>query len=190
MFEDIVIKLINKLLINSDNCKQLSRYANQCLIINVKHLIGISLVIDEDGLFKKYDKNDISNELVVESFFGVISNTHYFDKLKYISINGDKKTVLDILKILSTLTIYDLYIPNNVVSQIVFSNCVNLLSKFIAIMKDSYESLIYSMGEYLQYEKDIIVTKYEVNKFCDEVDEFNAKVIQLSKKITILEKIK
>ena len=190
MFENIFIKLINRLLVNSENCKHLSKYMNQSLIISIKQLVTISLIINEEGLVNKCYDDNIRNQLVIENLYGVISSSHYLDKLKYISINGDKKIVLDILKILSNLDIHDLYIPNNIVSQIAFSNALQLFSKFITIIKNSYNSLLYSLSEYLQYEKDIIVTKYEVDRFCDEVDELNFKVTQLSKKISILEKIK
>jgi ubiquinone biosynthesis protein UbiJ len=184
-----MIKIINNLLVNTSSCNQLANYADEQLVISIHNLIKIAIIIKQDGSFMLCDKKDIKNQIIIDNFYGILANNNYFDKLKYITINGDKKVILDIMKILSNIGVYDLYVPNNVISQVFFSNAIDLLKKTLSIIKQSYESITYSMAEYLQYEKNIIVTSYEVNKFCDDVDDLSQKLIKLSKKISALEKI-
>jgi ubiquinone biosynthesis protein UbiJ len=188
LIEDIVIRLINRLLINTDNCRRLAKYSNYTMEINIQNLTKIAFIINHDGSITRSYTKTITNQIIIDNLYGVLSNKNYFDKLKFITINGDKKVVLDIMKILNTLDIYALYIPDNVISQVMLNNTIELLKKLLTVIKNCYDSLTYSMGEYLQYETDIIVTRYEVNQFCDDVDLLYQRYIKLSTQIANLEK--
>ena len=181
----ITLNLINKILSNNESSLQLlQQYCNKSFSINVASILNISAIITHDGYLSYIGNTEFTTsvEIPVSIASSLIMNEQ-LKAIKHLQIHGDKQFALAILKILSNLHL-EITPKTHSISAIMLQNT---LDKFIKIIKNTLFLILNNAGqstsEYLQFETMDIVNTYEIEKFCNDVDELKARVELFEKKL-------
>jgi ubiquinone biosynthesis protein UbiJ len=186
MINPLLLILNKALLANESSRHLLAKHHNKNFQI-IFPAFSISAIISDSGLLDAYEQNEYTSVIVIP-----LSAVNYFinhDKLeliKQISISGDKNFGLYILEVLSNINWH--IIDNDKILSSGF--IINTISKFFIELKKQIElvgsNAITSVNEYLLYESEDLVTRYEMDDFCQAVDELNSRTDLLNARINSL----
>ncbi len=110
--------------------------------------------------------------------------------MKQIQIEGELKTGQEFLQLLSQLHPEDLlYQHDNIILGIITRKLEKLVIMLINYLKLVINNGLYSSSQYLQYESQDLVGHYELEDFCNQVDELNSRYELLNKRIARLRNI-
>lgn len=154
-------------------------------------LVGIRLnaLIDSDGSLI----NPIHNTYDTIINIPIQSTTYLInqDKLatfKSITIAGNKNFGRALLETFAKLNLNGIYANKSPISGFLIIQLENIFNLIKNQMKLMNNNATHSISEYLLYESQDIATKYEIEKFCDEVDSLRSKTDRLTLQIKRLVK--
>lgn len=155
------IKLMNKLLSDNESTSELLKqfaFKNFYLKFGI---INILFTINEQGLFcNSSDKEDVKIYIPYNLFNYFIDN----DKIKFIQkikIEGSTDLAIRFLEIISSINISYIFNKGSI-----YGLAMNIIKILISLNYNFYKNTF----SYFQYEKNQIVSKNEINIFCEEVD--------------------
>ncbi|MFN8770746.1 MAG: hypothetical protein ACK5Z5_05795 [Neisseriaceae bacterium] len=185
-----ILPLINKILANNQgSLKLLQRYSNNSFTISLLGLINFSATIAENGFLNTLDEIDnITTHIKINPEIArSLVNNNKIEMLKYITISEDKQFGVELLKILSNLQIIEAL---TYTESLPLSIIIDILRKSLAIIKNNIslitQNIAQSVTEYLQYETTDIVNKYEIEQYCNQVDDLREKADIITKRINLL----
>lgn len=187
IFSHLLLKVFNKILTyNESSILLLKLKAGKSFKLNLPGL-SFSGLIDVDGLLtepltKEYNV-EITLPLMTASY---LINQDKLATFKQISFVGDVALGREILEILSNLRFSGIYATLS--PNILF--LITPLNKIILSVKNSLlllqHNATHSISEYLLYETEDLVTQYEIEEFCNAVDDLNNRVNLLNAHINLL----
>lgn len=184
----VILKIINQILkSNSGSLNLLTKYHGKSFKINTP-LFSLNTVINSNGFLDNSNSNqyDVTIEIPLNTATYIVNNDkiELFRKLKF---TGDSELGKTILEIFANLHFSGLYSKFN--SPIMLT-IISQLNNFFTTIKQEISSistnLVDSSKEYLLYETEDLITPFEHEKFCNEVDELRGKTDQLEHKINSL----
>lgn len=179
--------IFNKILSsNEGSLNILRKYHGKSFKLN---LIGFhfSGLIEADGLITKPVDETYTVEITIP--LSTASYLIHQDRLatyKEITFHGDQAFGRELLEILSNLHFSGVYSNASPVTLLF----VNQFSKAIQAIKNNLSLIQSNVGtsvsEYLLYETEDLVTHYELEEFCNAVDELNSRTDRLTARINLL----
>lgn len=190
LINNLIIKLLNNILINNQgSLNLLKKFNQQSFSISAIGLFKINAIIQEDGLLKDIDTTDYTTYISIPlSISTYLLDNKQIEAIKNINIQGNKEFGMNILNIFSNLQLEYNISSSSFANSIIF----NILKNFINTIKSSIGIFIQNTGqsitEYIQYETQDIVSYYEIEQFCNNVDELKEKTELLLKRFNLLDK--
>lgn len=184
-----IIDLLNfTLKDNLGSVELFKNHANKSLVIK---MIGVdfAFLITADGLFSNIINSQQPFDVEIYIPISIISYAIDHDQIKAfqkIQMVGDNALGRNILEVLSNLHFSGLYKTTNPLAGMAIRQFISLLNAFksqILLMGGNFG---HSIAEYLQYEKHLIVSNYEIINFCDDVDELKSRTELLIKRFELL----
>lgn len=182
------LSLLNKILEhNEGSTNLLKHYSGKSFKLN---LVGISIsaFITESGLLQAVDENDEFNVdvFIPATTASYLVNQDKIDAFKKISFHGDIEFGRALLEIMANLHLSGLYANTSPAAGLMLSQ----LGKVINMLKEQMllvgQNSTNSVTEYLLYESEDIVTRYEIQDFCDNVDDLNDRLNLINQRINNL----
>lgn len=185
LLNGLSIKLFNKLLeTNSGSRKRLSKYAEKsfCLMI-----MGFNLMacIDNNGDLSQLisDNYDVSIQIPLDSATYLVMPDK-LDIYKKIKFSGDIAMGRELLEILTNLHFSGLYNVSNSPFMLILINKIHsILDMLKEQVKLMYNNTTLSIKEYLLYESEDLVTQFEHDTFCNNVDDIRERTVHLEHQI-------
>lgn len=187
MFNTIKIDCFNYILNSNQGTKiELQPYAGRTFNINVMG-ICLSSKIKSDGSFDYYKE---SNNHDVEILIPMAATSYLIHKdqlatFKQLTINGDQAFGRKLLEILAKIHLTGFYPKSPVFGVIILQ-----IEKIITLIKEQIllttRNGSQSISEYLLYETNDIVSRYEIETFCHNVDTLQEQTELLEQKINRL----
>ena len=182
------LSLLNKILEhNEGSINLLKHYHGKSFKLN---LVGISIaaLITDSGLLQVADE---STEFNVDVFIppttaSYLVNQDKLDAFKKISFHGDIEFGRAILEIMANLHLSGLYTNTSPAAGLMLSQLgkvINMLKEQMLLVGQNSSN---SVSEYLLYESEDIVTRYEIQDFCDNVDDLNNRLNLINQRINNL----
>jgi ubiquinone biosynthesis protein UbiJ len=188
LINNIVLSLLNKILLNNQGSMALlQKFSQQSFSINIVGTFSLNAIIKDDGLLQSIDTEVYTTYINIPlSVSKYLLNNNQLDAIKDINIQGDKQLGMSILNILANLQLTNIAGYSSLTNSIVYISLTN----FINTIKNTLQLIVYntsqSISEYLQYETQDIVSKYEIEQFCNDIDELKEKTELLSKRFNLL----
>ncbi len=184
---DSMLFVLNKTLSNNESSlNSLKQHIYKSFKINFLGL-SLSAVINQDGVLSRYSETEftvIINIPITASTY--LINQNKIDLFKQLTFIGDKKFGRELLEILSKLNSYGLFSTQSSFANILVNQLINLIKMIIAQIKLTSTNASQSISQYLLYETEDIADKYEIDKFCNAVDDVKARVELLNQRINLL----
>lgn len=186
----LVIIILNQLFqanprINSD----LKQFTDKTIELQV---IGIAIrfMVSQDYMLKE-SYGSVDTMIVIPLAAGsYLIDQNQLKSFNRIQIHGDQKLGQNWIKLMSRLEVTNILYQHDSVLLGVFAVQVErLLASIIDYLKLMTGNASYSVSQYLQYESDNIVGKYELKQFCAEVDELNSRYQLLNKRMERLHEV-
>jgi len=183
----LLIATLNKILENNQGSRNLlQQHAGKSFMLNI---IGFNLraKIECDGLFSAplNDNYTVTINIPLNAATYLVNQ----DKLavfKSISFKGDKHFGRKILEILSNLHSTGIYVTKSPAMTFVINQLNTIFSWLREHIKLVVTNASTSITEYLLYETEDIAERYEIAKFCNEVDELRNRVDVLTQRLNLL----
>jgi len=171
---------------NQSSLVFLKQHVNQQFMINVANIFSFSAHIQPDGSLAEINEaNKCDTKVFIPVSIGIhfIQNNH-MDILKNITIEGDQKFAIGILEMLSSLEIVGVVynrLPTSIAN--IFSVFIKTVKLIVNQLQLIFNNAGVSIGEYLQYETGVIVSKKELGDFYTKVDMVSDKFNHLIQRI-------
>ena len=185
LFNPLTIKLINIILkSNTGSCELLSKYSGRTFKLIIPGF-SISAACDIDGyLITPNTQNyDVIINIPLDSATFLIDK----DKLavyKKISFDGDNKFGRELLEILSKLHLDGIYTKvNNPIMLMALNKFTDLgktITNYLKLLADNGAN---TLKEYLMYETQDIITRFENDQFCNDIDNLRSRSEYLEQQI-------
>lgn len=188
LFNNTILSILNKILqVNEGSLLLLKEYSGNTFSINIIGLLKIVAKLDNDGFLSTTDNTSYTTDISVPfSISPHLIQNNQLEMIKEVQINGDKQFGLDLLKIFSNLKFSHVNYNHGIVAV----TLQNTLEKFFKSIKNTLQLVFNnannSISEYLQYETQNIVSRYEIDQFCVEVDEIRERTNLLEKHLNLL----
>ena len=191
IFDHQIRFIFNKvMLLNESSIIKLKMHQGKSFQIT---LLGISFeaLIDVDGsLIKPSSPNHTVKILAPLSLATYLINQDQLNAFSQIKFIGDNSFGRELLEILSNLQLSAIYKENSLERSLI----LNKINQIIQFSKNNLHllhcNISKSISEYLLYETEDLVTHYEIDEFCDEVDHLGNRVDILKARINLLLKPK
>lgn len=182
--------IINRLLkTNVGVADQIAKLKGKTIELTI---IGAKFQFEIIGSFVTESKNtkpDVRINIPLSASTHLI-NPDQLKTMKQIQIDGELKTGQEFLQLLSQLHPEDLlYQHDNMTLGIITRKLEKLVIMVIDYLKLIINNGLYSSSQYLQYESKDLVGYYEIEDFCNQVDELNSRYELLNKRIARLRNI-
>lgn len=185
LFNPLAIKLLNIILsTNSGSRDLLAKYQGMTFKLMFPGF-NISAQCDIDGYFIVYNlaNYDVIINIPLDSATFLIDK----DKLavyKKISFNGNTGFGRELLEILSKLHLDGIYTKINspliLLALNKFTDLIKVINNYLKFFASNGSN---TLKEYLMYETEDIITRFENDQFCDNVDELKSKIEHLEQQI-------
>lgn len=183
MINDFCIKAINLLLDANPNTKaMLTKHSTKIIQLDLP-FISIKFMITSDGsLIPEETTPDCTIKIPLASASHLIHNDE-LKTYKTLGIDGNKTLAKDLLTILSTIeTTKLLYLHQNPFLSIFAHKLEQIIDSLVSYAKLVSENATVSSSQYIQYEANSIANKYEIEKFCNDVDKISSQTELLAKR--------
>ncbi len=185
MLSSLVIKAFNLILnANPQTQTKLKKLATKLIELKLP-LFTINVIIAPDGTFESEDCVPADCSITIP-----ISSSSYFlhhnqvQAFQNLLIQGDKNLAQDFIMILATLDISNiLYQHNSPTLGILSIKIEKTLKQIINYAQLINKNASLSTSQYIQYEAQVIVDKYQIDNFCNQVDELKEKTDLLALRI-------
>lgn len=188
ILNSLVIKVINLILeANTGSRSLLMKHKDVAFKILVPGF-SISAQIDIDGYLA--NTNNLDFNVVINIPLDSATFLIDQDKLsvyKKISFEGDTNLGREILEIFAELHI------DNIYNKINNPGMLFILNRLLGVFRDLSQYIrlvgnntIDTVKEYLTYETEDLITKFEHDKFCNEVDKISQRTSYLEEQIRLL----
>ncbi len=184
MLDYFAVKAINLLLeANSNTQKQLAKYATKIVKINLP-LLSIQFLIAADGSVEtEHNDPDCTIAIPLSSVSHVLHKND-LKTYKSFDIDGDKELAKKLLEILATVeTTNVMYLSQNPLMNMFALQLEKLLVSLVNYAKMVSNNAGHSISQYVQYETNEVVDKYDLEKFSNEVDEVKSRYELLLKRV-------
>ncbi len=188
LFNNIILSAFNKLLKNNEgSLLLLQKYAENNFSINVIGLCKVIAKIGADGFFYWDDSNTHTATIIIPfSITTHLIQQNQLEIIKKIQIEGNKQFGLELLQIFSKLNYKHIPLTQGIHGAII----QNSLNNFLKTMQNTLKLIINnantSISEYLQYETQSVIGYYEIQQFCNDVDELRERTNLLEKHLNQL----
>lgn len=184
MLHNLVLKAINLLLdANIETKKLLAKFSTKIVRINFP-LTSIQFMLVNDG---SIELEQTEPDCVINIPLAAVSHVIHNNELKTyksLDIAGDKSLAKHILEAFSTIKVTRvLYMSHNPMMNLFATQLEKIISGLIDYAKMVSNNAGDSISQYLQYESNEIVDKYDLEKFYQEVDEVKSRYELLLKRI-------
>ncbi len=178
-----ILLLLNKVLTsNASSQHLLAKYYNKSFRI-IFPVFSISAVVEKNGSLGLYEQNEVDSTIKIPlSSLNYLINQDKLAIIKQIEINGDKNFGLFLLELLSKLN-WNIIDHDKIPGSKILVNFFIKLNEQLQLVATN---AAHSITEYLLYETEDLVTQYEMNDFCREVDELNNRADILKARINLL----
>jgi ubiquinone biosynthesis protein UbiJ len=185
LFNPVAIKLINLILKDNQGSRtHLAKYSAKSFKL-IFPGFSISALCNADGYLVIHNTSDL--DVVINIPLDSVTFLIDKDKLavyKKISFIGDKKFGREVLEILSKLHLDGIYTKVNSPFMLIALNKFTDLIKFITnYIKHLSANSGNTLKEYLMYETQDIITRFDNDHFCHEVDEIKKRSEHLEQQI-------
>lgn len=187
------IKLFNKVLaINQGSRNLLAKYAGKSFYLNISGILHLKAIIDNNGFL-----GPCSTQTDYDSIITVPLDTATYwldlDKIglyKKINFSGDSLFGSELLEILANLHFSGLYNVSHSPIILTLANKIEqILKQLTSQVQLMYRNSTQSICEYLLYETEDLITNFEHERFCDNVDDLRDRTVHLEQQIARLSKI-
>ncbi|HLX53051.1 MAG TPA: hypothetical protein VKR58_03890 [Aquella sp.] len=185
LFNPLAIKLLNLILKeNTGSRKLLAKHPGKSFKL-IFPGFSISALCDIDGYLIAHDSTnyDVIISIPLDSATFLIDK----DKLavyKKMSFNGDSAFGRELLEILSKLHLDGIYTRINSPLMLMvlnkFTDLIKIINNYLKFLASNSANTI---KEYLTYETQDLITKFENDQFCNDVDEIKCQSEHLEQKI-------
>lgn len=187
MFNKVKIDCLNFILSKNNHVKEeLAKLVNCTFNIN---MVGfcLSAMISNSGELSYYSE---LNSHDVEILIPLKASSYFIHRdslttFKQLTIIGNQKLGREILEILAKINLNNLY-PQSPLLGVIFLQVESFIdsvrNQIILMSRNSSQSI----SEYLLYETNDLVSSYEINEFCNQVDAINERSALLELKINRL----
>jgi ubiquinone biosynthesis protein UbiJ len=178
---------LNKILShNQGSLSHLKKYQGKSFTLNVAG-INLAATIDSDGLLIPSGSKDYSVTILVP----LATATYLLDQdkleaFKKIIFTGDKHFGRDLLEILSNLHLAGIYEMQLPFGNFLLKQLSAILIRLKITLKLLAKNATTSVAEYLLYESEDIAERYEIEQFCNDVDELKSQLDRLTQRINLL----
>lgn len=209
MLNALILSALNKILQhNEGSINLLKQYTNHSFKLSIAGLVGFYAAIDIDGLFvdpseQKYNKASTQNHEPYEPYHqkytveitiplacaNYVVNQDKLAAFQQINFTGNTQFGRELLEILSKLHfsgVYDTLPPLLQPVMIKLEQVILVIAKSIILLQHNAS---HSISEYLLYETQDLVTRFEIEEFCNQIDELNNRVELLRAKIDHLQTV-
>ena len=185
MFNTFAIKAINLLLkANPQTQTKLKSLATKLVELKLPFMT-LNFIIAPDGSLEAEDS--AAPDCSIEIPFGSSSHLIHQDQLKTfqsIAIEGDKVLAKELMTILATLDASNvLYLHESPILGMFAVKLEKLLQGLVDYAKLVTQNAGLSTSQYVQHEAQIIADKYQIDDFCNQVDELKERTDLLTKRI-------
>lgn len=186
----LMLTVINKILeSNEGSRKLLIAFAKKSFCIKYCG-ICITALIDIDGFLTEIANNNY--DVIIEIKPSSIDYLLHKDRialLRSINFVGDKSFGMSLLSILTNIHYYGLYlITSYPLLNLFFSKLTQAISIIADYMKLLTNSFSISTSEYLLYETQDLITRYENDQLWTEIEDLNSRVDHLGENIRLIDK--
>ncbi len=175
--------LLNKALTSNEGSQHLlAQHYNKSFRI-LFPVFSISAIIEKNGSLSIHEQYEVDSIIKIPlSSLNYLINQDKLAIIKQIEISGDKNFGLFLLELLSKLN-WNIIDHDKILGS-------KILVKFFIKLNKQLQLVVtnatHSITEYLLYETEDLVTQYEMNDFCKEVDELNNRADILKARINLL----
>lgn len=182
-----VLIFINKTLETNEGSRLLLlQYKNKSFKINF-NLLSIAGMIGNHGYIEPVQNDTIDVEITIPfSTATYLINQDKLEIFKKIIFTGDINFGRNILEIFSNLKFSGAYADASPLYLFLFNNLIKIFGIISTQVKLISNNASHSISEYLQYESEDLVTKYEMENFCNSVDDLNNRTNRLVAQIHLL----
>lgn len=189
MLPNLLLSVLNKILLMNQASKQrLQSHVGNSFAIKFNGLSIIKAKIDIDGLLISV-KNDNVFDVVIDIPIKSATYLINHDKLeifRMIKFSGDKELVRSILEIITTLHFSGVYEGRSLETGFIMAQIESMIKIVNEQLQLMLKNSINSVSEYLMYETEDIVTSYELEEFCDEIDDLRNQLDRLESRVNQL----
>ena len=184
----VKLALLNKILEhNEGSIDLLKQYSGKSFNLN---LVGMTITanINDAGMLNVAEniENYTAGVFIPPATATFLVNQDKLEAFKKISFHGDVEFGRVLLEIMANLHLSGLYSNSSPVAGIMLSQ----LGKIISTLKEQMllvgQNSTNSVSEYLLYETEEVVTRYEIQDFCDNVDDLNNRLNLINQRINLL----
>lgn len=184
MLNNLAIKALNLLLQANPNSQNiLKKYATKIVALNLP-LLSITLIIAADGsLEAETTEPDCSITIPLASASHFIHQDEV-KTFKNLQIEGNRDLAKNILEAFATIEVSKvLYLQQNPVLSMFAVRLEQIIQQLVSYAKLVSHNASLSTSQYLQYETEVIADKYEVEEFCNQVDDVRSRYTLLAKRV-------
>lgn len=184
MLNSFAVKAINLLLdANIDTKSLLAKYSTKIVKINLP-LVSVQFIIASDGgVETESEAPDCTINIPLSTASHVIHKNE-LKTYKSLDIEGDKTLAKDLLEILATIKVTRvLYLSDNPLMNMFAVQLEKILTSLVDYAKMVSDNAASSISQYVQYESNEVVDKFDLDKFSQEVDELNSRYELLAKRV-------
>lgn len=184
MLNNLAIKAINLLLqANPRTQEELKQYATKVVGLNLPFL-SLQFIISSDGSLEPENAN---TDCIINIPLSSASHLIHEDEVKTfksLQIEGDKTLAKNLLATLATIeTTKILYLHQNPILSIFANKLEQLIEHLVSYAKLVSHNAGLSTSQYIQYEAEAIADKYQIEEFCNQVDELRERCDLLTKRV-------
>ena len=181
-----ILTFLNKVLESNEGSRnRLMAYAGKSFQIRLPFL-SLSASISAKGLFESAETYTATIDIPLTAASYLINK----DKLaifKQIRFSGDVVFGREILEILAALQFTGvIYNNSNPLTMLAVNKFISILTALKNQMQLLSSNASHSISEYLLYESEDLVTRYEMEGFCTGVDDLSARTERLNAQINFL----
>lgn len=187
IFNNITLYILNRILSqNESSLNILKNHHGKVIKINA---LGVAMVaeIGHDGLLVNYQGDHFDVEIIVPA--NIMSSLIKQDplaSLKQVNIMGDSAFGLTFIKTLSNLHFSGTFDHESPIVKFAASKTFYLISKLGQYLKTIHTTNVNSIIDYMVFEKRLVITRSELDTFCNDVDQLKMQTEQLFKQIAHL----
>lgn len=185
MLSSLVIKALNLMLrANPQTQNKFKKLATKLIELKLP-LLRLNFIIAPDGSFEPENSVAADCEITIP-----ISSSSYFlhhnqlQAFQNLQISGDKNLAKVFLETLATIDISNiLYQHNSPALGILSVKIEKIMRQIIDYAQLINQNASLSTSQYIQYDAQIIVDKYQIDNFCNQVDELKERTDLLALRI-------
>lgn len=184
MLNNLAIKALNLLLqANPNSQSALKKYATKIIALNLPFL-SISFIIAADGSLEAEQASPDCSIIIPLASASHLIHQDDVKTFKTLQIEGDRDLAKNILEAFATIEASKiLYLQQNPILSIFAVKLEQIIEQLVSYAKLVSHNASLSTSQYLQYEAEVIADKYEVEEFCNQVDELRSRYTLLAKRV-------